>query len=333
MGRLYVTTADDDRITWYDVDRDTGALILVGSLRVEGGPSPLALHPSGRWMYVSLRARNEMGALALDGADGSLQLLGRTALPGDPCYISVDRSGRWLLSAYYAGGMATVHPIGHDGLVGPMPAAQVDTARGAHCIHTDGSNRYAFLPHVMPVNRIIRFAFDQAVGTLTELTHPLVEVPGEVGPRHYVYHPTLDMVYVSNEQGSSVTAYALDAQFGQLDALQTLSTLPEGWQGKNTCAQIHLDPTGRFLYVSNRGHDSIAMYAVAPDTGKLRALGQQPTEPTPRAFNFGPYGKYLYVTGQGSNRLAAYGVRDDGRLSALGTVQLGSMPMWVLGIA
>jgi 6-phosphogluconolactonase len=133
-----------------------------------------------------------------------------------------------------------------------------------------------------------------------------------------------------NEQGSSVTAYRFQASSGTLSPLQTLSTLPAGFDGPNTCAQIHISPSGRFLYAANRGHDSIACYAADPATGRLTAVGQRRTEKTPRAFNLDPTGRYLYAAGLDSWRLAAYRIDPEGgALTHLYTIDIGQGPMWV----
>jgi 6-phosphogluconolactonase len=154
---------------------------------------------------------------------------------------------------------------------------------------------------------------------------------GPEGPRHFCFHPQLPAVYFVNEQGGSVTAYRLDADTGTLTPFQTISTLPDGFDGQNACAEIRITPSGRFLYASNRGHDSIACFAVAEGTGELSSLGQQPTEKTPRPFTLDPEGRFLLAAGQGSGRLATYRIdAGTGKLVPLETHALGQNPMWVL---
>ena len=258
------------------------------------------------------------------------KLLGTMPLESDPCFISVDRTGRYLLASYYGAGHVSVHAIGADGTLLPDPIEWLATAPKAHSIHTDRSNRWAFLPHVGESNRILQFAFDAGTGHLTPNAAPMVVPPAGTGPRHYCYHPTLDCVYFDNEQASSVTAYQLDPSKGTLQPFQTLSTLPEGFEGQNTCAQIHITPSGEFLYAANRGHDSIACFAVDSASGRLAALGQQPTEPTPRTFGIAPDGRYLCAAGQGTGRLAAYRINVEGTLEPLDTYDIGERPMWVM---
>jgi 6-phosphogluconolactonase len=329
--RVYVPVAAEDKILIWDLDHESGALSLQEEVPLAGGPSPLAVDPAQRFLYVGLRASCQIASLGIDRGTGGLGLLGTIPLPSDPCYLSVDRSGRYLLSSYYGAGHVGVHPIGADGRVRPEPVEWLATAPKAHSIHVERSNRFTFVPHVGESNCILQFAFDAQTGRLTPNDPPRVVPPAGTGPRHYCYHPTLNTVYLTNEQASSVTAYRLDPAAGTLEAMQTLSTLPPDYDGPNTCAQIHMTPSGRTLYAANRGHDSLACFAVDAASGRLTSLGQQPTEPVPRTFGIDPQGRYLYAAGQGSGRLAAYRIDDQsGALHPLGTYALGERPMWVL---
>ena len=137
------------------------------------------------------------------------------------------------------------------------------------------------------------------------------------------------MLYTSNEQGSGITAYNLDVSAGRIEPFQTVSTLPDGYANRNSNAQIRITTSGRFVYVTNRGHDSIAGFAIDQNTGSVTSLGQTPSEPTPRVFNIDPTDSFLYAAGQGSNRLALYRIGDDGGLTPMETYPLGEKPMWV----
>lgn len=327
---LYVTLAGDDLVAIYDLDPASGALSGRREFALPGGPSPLAIDPTKRYMYIGLRASKEIASLRIDPATGGLTLMGRVPLESDPCYVSTDRRGAYLLSAYFAGGLVAVHPISPDGIVHGPPIEWRPTRRHAHCVMTDRSNRFVLLPHIFPSNAIYQFLFDENTGKLTPNDPPCFEPAEPVGPRHYVYHPALDLVYAINEQGGSVTAYHFDPEQGTVAPFQTLSTLPDDFTGRNTCAQIHLTPDGRFLYGANRGHDSIACYATDPDTGALTIVARQPTEKTPRAFNVDPGGRFLYVSGLDSGRLASYRIaQESGALEPLAVYPLGTRPMWV----
>ena len=327
----YVTVSSEDRILKYRMDPDTGDLDFECSIHAEGGPGPLAVGPNRDCLYLSRRAAREISTYAIDSITGDVTPIGSVSVEADACYLSTDRNGRFLLSASYGGGMAYVHAIRGDGTLSDSPVQSVKTLPKAHFILTDPSNRLAYLPHVGESNTIIGFRFDEDTGTLCEVSRTSHEP--DVGPRHLVFHPELDVVYASNEQGSSVTAFALDTCSGVLDPVQTLATLPEGFSGENTCAQIHMHPSGRFLYVSNRGHDSIACFAI-DGTGRLTGIGIQRTEPVPRAFGIDPTGHFLYAGGQESGMLASYGIDTcAGRLRPLKTYRVGKQSMWVLILA
>jgi 6-phosphogluconolactonase len=329
--RVYVPVAAEDKVRIWELDPGTGQLGFQKDVPLDGGPSPLAVDPTQRYLYVGLRGSHQLATLSIDPVTGGLTPLGAIPLESDPCYISVDHSGRYLLSAYYGAGLVGVHAIGEDGVVRAPPVVWRATMPKAHCIHTDRSNRYAYLPHVGESNRILQYLFDADSGHLTPNDPPMVVPEAGQGPRHYCYHPTLDRVYFDNEQASSVTAYRLEPATGTLAPFQTLSTLPDGYEGQNTNAQIHLTPAGEYLYVANRGHDSIACFAVDGATGRLTALGQQPSEPTPRTFGIDPRGRFLFAAGQGSGRLAAYRIdARTGALQPLETYEVGERPMWVL---
>jgi 6-phosphogluconolactonase len=187
------------------------------------------------------------------------------------------------------------------------------------------------VPHTGP-DAIFQFAFDAGTGRLTANSPARLRTPKGTGPRHLVFHPSLPVAYVANEQGGSVTAYALDPKRGTLRPLQTAPTLPKDFRGPNACAEIRVHPSGKFLYVSNRGHDSLAAFALG-GAGKLAALGQEPTEKTPRSFDLDPSGRYLFAAGEASGTLAAYGVDGrSGRLKKLAAYEVGKTPWWVLAV-
>ncbi len=330
----YLAVGGENKLILYDLD-DAGTLTPRREIALAGAPGPLAIDPTQRYLYVGLRSTKEVVSYQINAENGELTQVG-TAVPlqADPCYLAVDKSGKWLLAASYSGGQAFVHPLQEDGTVAVAVACTRETETYAHCIELDPSNRYTFLPHVETANVIYQYRFDAATGQLTPNSPARIEPAPGVGPRHYVYHPTQPILYFSNEQEGSVTAYHLDPEQGTLTSFQSLSTLPTDFRGENTCAQLHITPDGRFLYVSNRGHDSIAIFAIAEETGLLTARGQQPTEPIPRAFNVDPTGRFLFVTGQGSGKMTAYRInQSDGSLQALAQYSVGKQPMWVTILA
>jgi 6-phosphogluconolactonase len=198
---------------------------------------------------------------------------------------------------------------------------------------TDPSNRFAFVPHIAGrgPNEIWQFRFDEQTGRMTPTSPPKVTPEQPLGPRHFCFHPTKDLLYFSNEQGCSVTAYRFDRSAGTLTALQTVSTLPAGYTGRNSCSKIHIAPSGKFLYAPNRGHNSIAGFTVDATTGLLTSIGQTPSEPVPRAFSLDPAGEFRYAAGLESGRLAAYRIDANcGVLQPLKTYPVGARPIWVI---
>ena len=201
---------------------------------------------------------------------GGLTQNGSVPLEAWPVYVATDRRGRFVLSSYYQGARVAVHPIGDDGSVGGDPVEWLETATGAHAMQTDPTNAYAFVPHIAGngPNSIWQFRFDENTGHITPNSPATVDPEEFLGPRHFCFHPSLDVLYFSNEQGCSVSAYNLDTSNGTLSLFQTVTTLPpEGFSERNTCSQIQVTSSGRFLYAPNRGHDSIACYTVDADYG------------------------------------------------------------------
>jgi 6-phosphogluconolactonase len=328
---LYVCLQDEDKIVTFAIDADTGQITRQAETPVAGGPSVLAISPDRRVLYLGHRTQPAISSFRLDQGAGALTLQG-TVVPADaPTFLAPDRAGRYLLSAYYQGGYAAVHPLRNDGAVGEPALDRQDTANGAHAIQTDPSKQFAFVPHIARLNDnvlesprdnpgpnfIAQFRFDAQTGRLTANSPFRVEPTERLGPRHYCFHPTLDVVYFSNEQGCSVTSYRLDRATGTLSAMQTITTLPVEHTARNTCSQIHLTPSGRFLYVANRGHNSIAGFAVDNASGQLTAVGHVSTEAVPSAFAVDPAGNFIFAAGTATGRLASYRIDDEtGALSA-----------------
>ena len=341
---VYVAAQDDNKIGIYTMDGDSGALSHKADAAMPGGPSLLAISPDKGTLYVSHRESLGLSSHRIDPSSGGLTQTGSVAVEDWPAYIATDRTGRHLTVAFYGGARAGVYPIGADGELGGAPSESVETVAGAHSILTDRSNRFAYVPHIAYIqdnvleppknipgpNVIHQFKFDAATGSLTPNDPLVVEMNGFLGPRHYTYHPSLDVVYFSDEQGSSVTAYNMDAE-GRLAAFQTISTLPEGHTERNTCSQIQITSDGRFLFVPNRGHNSIASFSVDAATGALTAAGRASTEAVPSAFSLDPQGKFVFGAGSATGRLSSHSIdAATGEMTPLATYDVGARPMWVL---
>ncbi len=298
---MYVALQADEKISVLTIDPQTGTLTPQGEVSVPGGPFTLAISPDRKFLYAGCRDTPQLSSFAINPANGGLTQHGAVALEAWPVYISTDRTGKFVLSAYYQGGHVAVHPIG-------------------------------FVPHIAGngPNAIFQFKFDEHTGRLTPNSPARVEPEALLGPRHFCFHPSLDILYFSNEQDCSVTGYRLDTATGTLSAFQTITTLPEGYTERNTCSQIQVSASGRFLYAPNRGHNSIACFAVDTATGQLTATGRVASEPIPNAFSLDPQDKFLFSAGQASGRMAAFRVNaDSGALTPLATYPLGNRPAWV----
>jgi 6-phosphogluconolactonase len=325
---VFVSLSGEDRIAIFSLDSQTGHLESIGNVEIEGRPAPLAVDPSGAYLYAGLRSSCHIASFEIDRTTWNLSLFGKTPLESDPCFLATDRTGRFLFSTYYAAGALAVHRIDPGGVIHNDPIESIKTAKNAHSMQTDPTNTYAYVPHT-GANIIIQFSFDAETGHLAEKARFAPE-KGQ-GPRHFCFHPGKKYVYFVNEQGCSISAYRLDSSTGAISPVQTVSTLPEGFSGKNTCAQIHMSRDGKLLFASNRGHDSIAAFSIAQDSGKLTPIGQTATEKTPRAFNLDPQDRFLLAAGLDSGKMAVYGIGpQSGALLSHHTLTVGAEPMWVL---
>ncbi|MEO1994973.1 MAG: lactonase family protein [Planctomycetaceae bacterium] len=328
---VYVSVTGEKRIAVYELDHDTGKLSIVADVAVQGQPGPLAIDPQHRFVFAAVRSANRFATYRFLKDSGKLEPVTVSEPRGSAAYLSTDQTGRFLFSAHYGEGKIGVHPIDDGGKLGEP--VWTETADKAHSILIDKSNRFVFVPHTGP-NAVFQFVFDAESGKLSPNEEPQVSPDEGQGPRHVFFHPTLDVVYTVNEQGGSVTGWKLDREQGRLMKFQTASTLPADFQEKNSCSDIEITPSGRFLFASNRGHDSIASFAIDPKTGKLSPLRQTQTEKTPRQFNIDPSGEFLIVAGQGNGRLSVYRINPKtGRLNLQGGYAVGGRPSWVLAVS
>jgi 6-phosphogluconolactonase len=242
-----------------------------------------------------------------------------------PTHVRVDRSGRWVFAANYSDGVVGVFPIQADGSLGE--AVDTETpGEQAHAVVIDPTNRYLFVP-CKGSDRIAQFVFDAATGQLTPNTPPSIATAADAGPRHLALHPDGAHAYSINELDSTVTAFALEN--GVLRELHTLTSLPSGFRDSNTGAEIAVHPNGRFVYASNRGHNSLAIFAVGGD-GRLTAMGHEPTQGnTPRSFSIEPGGQWLLVANQNSRTVFRFDIGADGMLTAGPSITLDASTFYV----
>jgi len=328
----------------YRMEAETGRLtydsVAPGIVR----PSFLALHPSGRYLYAVNEVADTGGgvtAFAVDPVSGRLTFLNQQLSHGAAsCHLTVDATGRFVLAASYSSGNVVVLPIADDGRL--LPASQVVQHLGAHetleahkdarahMIVQDPTHRFALVPD-LGLDQLVVYQFDAANGKLVPNTPPHVGVQKGAGPRHLDFHPSGQFAYLINELDATMAAFAYDSAAGRFQALQTVSTLPEGYVGTKSCADIHVAPSGRFVYGSNRGHDSIVIFAIDPATGRLTLAGHQPTQgKTPRNFGIDPRGRFLVVANQDSDTLVVFRIDSEtGTLSPTGEVVKVPAPVCV----
>lgn len=331
------------------LDLSTGVLGPISLAAETVNPSFLALHPSGKFLYAANETMKFNGmqggsvsAFSIDAQTGKLTFVNQQPTHGGaPCHVSVDHTGKCLMAANYMGGNVAAYTIGADGSLsepteviqhsgsGPNPHRQDKPY--AHSTNLTPDNRFV-LAADLGIDRLMIYHLDPEKGKLTPNTVPFVQVQGGFGPRHLTFAPGGKFAYLITEMGCTVVVFAYDAEHGALSELQTLPTLPEGWKGENTCADIHFTPDGRFLYGSNRGHDSLVIYAVDQSSGLLTLVGHQSTlGKTPRNFAIDPTGQYLLVAHQDSNSIIPFRIdAETGHLHLTGQILESSMPVCLL---
>jgi len=329
MPTFVYVAQDDDRIAIFRLDRDTGNLSPAGRVAAGRHPSFLAFAPSKRFVYAVNELSNEVASFAIDPATGALSFLNRVPSGGvEPAFLSLDAGGRWLFAANYRTGPVVVFRIAQGGRIGALTESRA-TGVHPHAILLDPGNQFALVPNIGS-DTLSVLRFDRENGTL-ELAHADVATRPKAEPRHLAWHPEKPFVYVIEEAGSEVEAYSKDPESGALTSIGCFPTLPPGADpAGNTGSDIHLSSSGKFLYGSNRGHDSIVIYAVEND-GALTLVGHASTHgKTPRNFGLDPTGAFLFVANKDSGTVARFRIDSGtGALRHVGTTETGASPYWV----
>jgi 6-phosphogluconolactonase len=333
-------------------DPVSGQTTSLGLVAETANPSFLAIDPSQHYLYVANEVGDYQGAqsggvsaFALDRKTGKLTFLNEVASGGaGPCHVALDKTGKYVLVANYDGGSVAAFPVLPDGRLGEAsavvrhgghgPNAERQEGPHAHEIQLTRDNRFAIVAD-LGLDELLVYRFDPAQGALAANDPPFAKAEPGAGPRHFVFHPNGKFVYTLNEMGGSITAFAYDARKGALRNLQTISSLPEGFQGKNESAEIVAGPSGKFLYASNRGPDTIAVFAIDSAKGTLKLLEHVPTKgKTPRNFAIDPTGRYLLVANQESNSIVVFRIDPKtGRLTGTGQVLEVPSPVCVVFIS
>jgi len=335
----YTSGSKSEGIYLYRLNPASGELKAQAVAKGIANPSYLTIDSQRKFLYAvnetnefSGKRTGALTAFAIDQRTGELKKLNQQPSHGtSPCYITVDPSGKFVLVANYSSGSLAVLPIKSDGSLGESSDVRQHEGTGpnqrrqegphAHCIVLDRSGKFAYAAD-LGLDKVMIYRFDEKAGKLTPNTQPFAKTKPGAGPRHFVIHPSGKFAYVINEIDSSLTGFTYDGSKGTLTELQTLSTLPQGFQGENSCADIHLHPSGRYLYGSNRGHDSIVAFTIDVRSGKLSYLAHEPTQgKTPRNFTLDPSGSFLLAANQNSNTVVTFQIdRKTGKLKPAGQV-------------
>jgi 6-phosphogluconolactonase len=346
---VYVSNAEDGDIGMYTLQAD-GSLQPGPRVSAAKIVMPMAVSPDKRFLIAAVRSKPfEAYSYSIDNKSGALNLIGKGPLAESYPYITIDGSGRFLLGASYGANQVGVNPIGADGRVGE-PLQVIATARNAHAIRTDNTNRFVFVPH-LGSDQIFQFLFDDKSGKLTANTPPVIQLKQGSGPRHLVISKDNRFAYLLNELTATVTILALDANTGTLKDLDSVAALPPdtklgpgmprgavgvaGQAPRNTdndiwASDLHLTPNGRFLYAAERTSSTVGAFRVDTASGKLTYLGSTPTEKQPRGFRIDPTGRFVIVSGEKSDTISSYAIdAETGALKPIGRYPTGKGTNWV----
>ena len=321
------------------MDMTSGAVELVHAVPDVPNPSYLALHPELPVLYavnavseIDGHAGGAVSTFAVDHATGGLEFINRQSSQGaGPCHVSVEQTGKYVITANYTGGSVAILPITEDGRLGPATdwvqhvGSSVNPDRQGephgHSFTPDPANRFA-LACDLGLDQVLVYGLDLENGMLPPADPPFATVHAGAGPRHLDFHPNGRTVYVINEIGNTITVFAYDQEVGAMNELQTIPTLPPDFEPTSHTADVHVHPNGKFVYGSNRGHDSIVIYGVNDADGTLTFFGHQSTlGEVPRNFVIDPTGTFLLAANQDTDSIVTFRIdAESGELNPTGHV-------------
>lgn len=342
------TGAKSKGIYFFRMNLDTGDTTPLELAAETISPSFLALHPSHKFIYsvnevdkFNGQPGGGVSAFAIDAQSGKLTLLNQQTSGGSgPCHIEIDKTGRCVIVANYNSGSFEALPVGKDGKLGAPSWFRQDAGVGAdparqkgphaHCVTLDGANRYAFACD-LGLDKVFSYKLDPAAAKLTPNDPAWTPIKPTSGPRHIAFDPSYRHAYVISELGSIITAFNYDAARGHLEETQIVSTLPDNFKGNNSTAEVVVHPNGKFVYGSNRGHNSLAIFAIDPKLGTLTFVAHEPTQgKAPRHFAIDPSGNWLLAANQDSDNIVFFKIdQATGRLTPTGKTISAGMPVCV----
>jgi 6-phosphogluconolactonase len=340
---VYVSAAQDGNIDAYAMDSGTGALTPIGKTEAAKLVMPMAVAPNKKHLYAVVRSQPLRVLTYAIEANGTLVQKAAAPLPDSMPYVSTDRTGRWLFTASYGGDKLAVSPIGEDGLVTAEAVQVVPTGRNAHSILVDRRNKFVYAC-TLGANQVLQFNFNAKAGQLTPNDPPGVGPEPGHGPRHMVFSPDDKYLYVINELSGHVTQYEIDSGSGTMLPVDSISSVPAEaglpWGKPQVpgvappravwAADIGITPNGKFLYSTERITNKIALFSVAPDTGKLTYVTNFATEAQPRGIRIDPHGRHLIASGEKSDHLSVYKIDErTGKLGEPTRYPVGNGANWV----
>jgi 6-phosphogluconolactonase len=352
---VYVSNAQDGNIDAYSMDMSTGALTSIGKVDAAKLVMPMAVSPDKKHLYAVIRSEpRRVLTYAIDPASGALAQKASAPLPDSMPYVSTDRTGHYLFTASYGGDKLAVSPIGENGLVEKEAIQVIPTGRNAHSILPDRTNKFVYAA-TLGANQVLQFTFDPKTGKLTPNDPPAVSPAPGNGPRHLAFSPDNKYLYVMNELSGHVTQYAIDPSKGTLTLVDTISSVPPEagleWgqpqapagttpppaaaapkdeKPKVWAADIGITPDGKHLYSTERTTNKIALFTIAPGSGKLTYVSNFATEAQPRGIRIDPSGKYLVASGEKSDHLSVYKIDPaSGKLGEPNRYPVGNGANWV----
>jgi 6-phosphogluconolactonase len=344
---VYVSNAEDGNIGMYALASD-GTLTPGARVEAQKLVMPMCVSPDKRYLFAAARTKPySVFTYAIDPKTGALKQLSKAPLAESFPYISTDKTGRYLFGAGYGANLVSVNAIGKDGKISE-PLQVIPTARNAHSIRIDNTNRYVFVPH-LGSDEVLQFVFNPKTGKLTSNTPAVLLMKASTGPRHIIFSSDNKFVYLLSEMVGTITTLSLDQKTGLLTPLSEVKVLPpdsklvpglprlpagQGEEPRDVskdiwAADLHLTPDGKFLYAVERTSNTIAAFSVDAATGKLTYLASTPTEKQPRGFAIDPKGKYMVVTGELSDTISVYAIGGNGALSLLKKYPTGKDSNWV----
>jgi 6-phosphogluconolactonase len=353
---VYVSNAQDGNIDAYTLDKSNGALTPVGKTDAAKLVMPMTVSPNKKFLYAVVRSDPfRVFTYAINPETGALTQKATAPLPDSMPYVSVDATGRFLFTASYGGDKIAVSPISEAGVVEAAAIQVIPTGRNAHAILADHTNKFVYVP-TLGANQVLLFLFDAKTGKLTPNEPASIAAgPGD-GPRHLVFSPDNKYLYVLNELTGNVAQFAIDQTKGTLTAVDSVASVPPEAglvpgvpqapagttpppgaatpkaddKPKIWAADLQLTPNGKFLYSTERTLSKVALFSVAPGTGKLTYVTNYPTEKQPRGIKIDPSGTYLIASGEKSDRLTVYKIdQGDGRLTELNRYPVGNGANWI----